>query len=81
MVKAFMEDEETHLEAMVQFLITNEIADDLKAHGWAVVARVYNGLQYAKHNYDGRMAHSLSLCHRYRVVPPCFRGRNRFSSA
>lgn len=56
MVTAFMDDEETHLEAMVQFLIASNIADDLKAHRWPVVARVYNGPGYAKHNYDGRMA-------------------------
>jgi hypothetical protein len=56
MVKAFMEDEETHLEAIVAFLIANNIEDDLRDHRWAVVARVYNGPGYRQNDYDGRMA-------------------------
>jgi hypothetical protein len=56
MVRAFIEDEEAHLEAMVAFLIANEIADDLREHRWAVVARVYNGPGYRLSDYDGRMA-------------------------
>lgn len=56
MVRAFMEDEENHLEAIVRFLVANGIDDDLRAHRWSVVARVYNGPGYKKHNYHGRMA-------------------------
>lgn len=56
MVKGFMEDEELHLEAMVEFLISAGIDDDLREHDWAAVARVYNGPGYRKHNYHGRMA-------------------------
>lgn len=56
MVAAFMEDEENHLDAMVKFLIAAGIDDDLRAHRWEIVARVYNGPGYAKHNYHGRMA-------------------------
>jgi len=56
MVGAFMDDAEHHLEACVQFLIASGIADDLVAHRWAVVARVYNGPGYAKNSYDTKMA-------------------------
>lgn len=56
MVRAFMDDEEHHLEAMVAFLVSAGIDDDLRAHRWANVARVYNGPSYATHNYHGRMA-------------------------
>lgn len=56
MVRAFMEDEANHLEAIVEFLIEAGIDDDLRAHRWEVVARVYNGPGYAEHNYHGRMA-------------------------
>lgn len=56
MVIAFMDDEEVHLEAMIRFLIAAGIDDDLRAHRWATVARVYNGPGYKKHNYDGRLA-------------------------
>lgn len=56
MVIAFMDDEETHLEAMIRFVIAAGIDDDIRAHRWATVARVYNGPGYKKHNYDGRLA-------------------------
>lgn len=56
MVQAFMADEEAHLSGMVDFLIANHIDDDLRAHQWAVVARVYNGPGYRKNNYDTKLA-------------------------
>lgn len=56
MVLAFMEDEAEHLQAMIDFIIANNIDDDLRAHRWETVARVYNGPGYAVHNYHGRMA-------------------------
>lgn len=56
MVTAFMADEDKHLEAMVEFLIGNKIDDDLRAHRWDVVARVYNGPGYAQHGYHTRLA-------------------------
>ncbi len=60
MVHAFEEDEENHLNAIVNFLISKEIEDDLREHRWSVVARVYNGPAYAKHNYHGRMAEAFA---------------------
>lgn len=56
MVAAFMDDEEYHLAAAVQFLIASGIDDDLRAHRWDVVARVYNGPKYKVHGYDKRLA-------------------------
>lgn len=56
MVRAFMLDEQTHLEAMVNFLIANKLDDDLRAHQWVPLARGYNGPGHAKHNYAGRLA-------------------------
>lgn len=55
MVAAFMADEQEHLEAMIRFIIDAGIADDLKAHRWSTVARVYNGPGYAKHGYHTRL--------------------------
>lgn len=69
MVAAFMEDEEKHLEAIVQFLIANKIDDDLRAHRWAEVARVYNGPAYKKHNYHGRMAAAFAKWQKIRDTP------------
>ncbi|CAN7387297.1 N-acetylmuramidase domain-containing protein [Neorhizobium sp. LjRoot104] len=56
MVLAFMADEENHLAATVTLLKHMDIADDLKAHAWAVVARVWNGPGYRKNKYDTKMA-------------------------
>jgi hypothetical protein len=56
MVRAFMDDEENCLEAAIQFLVATGIDDDLRAHRWAVVARVYNGPGYAKNQYDTKLA-------------------------
>lgn len=56
MVKAFMDDEEEHVEAMVKFILANGIADDLRAGRWETVARIYNGPGYKKNNYHTKMA-------------------------
>jgi len=69
MVKAFMEDEENHLEAMVQFLITNHIDDDLRAHRWDVVARVYNGPGYAEHSYHTKLAKAYAKWAKIKDTP------------
>lgn len=69
MVRAFMEDEEAHIEAIVQFLISKNIAKALKAHDWKTVARVYNGAGYATHNYHGRMAAAYAKWAKIRDTP------------
>lgn len=69
MVLAFMEDEETHLEAMVAFLIARKIDDDLRAHRWSKVAEIYNGPGYRTHNYDGRMAAAFAKWKRIKDTP------------
>lgn len=69
MVKAFMEDEENHLAAMVQFLISRGIDDDLRNHNWANVARVYNGPSYAVHGYHLRLAKAFAKWQRIRDTP------------
>lgn len=60
MVVSFMDDEENHLEAMVKFLIAAGIDDDLRAHRWETVARVYNGPGYKKHGYHTRLARAYN---------------------
>ena len=56
MVRAFMRDEEEHVEAMMKFILANGIADDIRAERWETVARVYNGPGYKKNNYHTKMA-------------------------
>jgi hypothetical protein len=69
MVRAFMDDEERHLNGIVDFLIKAGIADDLKAHRWEAVARGYNGPAHAKHNYAGRMEAAFKKWQRIRDTP------------
>lgn len=56
MVAAFAEDEEHHLEAMVRFIVTNGLDDEIRRHDWAGFARGYNGSGYAKNKYDQKLA-------------------------
>jgi len=55
MVDAFCQDEESHLEATVMLLVSMGIDDDLKAHRWQTVARVWNGPGYARNQYDVKL--------------------------
>ena len=56
MVMSFLDDEETHLRAMVKFIISAGLDDELRRHDWAGFARGYNGSQYAKNGYDKKLA-------------------------
>lgn len=65
MVRAFMDDEENHLDALVSFCIKSGIDDDLRAHRWLEVARVYNGPGKAAH-YAAELAKAYA---RWRKIP------------
>lgn len=56
MVETFAEDEEEHLKAMVRFIISAGLDDELRRHDWAGFARGYNGSGYAKHAYHTKLA-------------------------
>lgn len=43
MVAAFADDEEHHLEAMIRFIVTNGLDDEIRRHDWRGLARGYNG--------------------------------------
>jgi hypothetical protein len=43
MVEAFVDDEETHLEAMIRFIVANGLDDELRRRDWRGFARGYNG--------------------------------------
>ena len=58
MVLAFLDDEESHLEAMVEFIIASGLDDDMRNHDWRGFARGYNGAGYAKHGYHLKLAKS-----------------------
>ena len=60
MVTAFMADEENHLEAIVAFLKTNNLDDDLREHRWEALA----GATTARHT--GCMPITRRLAEAYR---------------
>lgn len=56
MVAAFMDSEAAQLEAMVRFIQSEGLDDELRRHDWSAFARGYNGAGYAKHGYHTRLA-------------------------
>ncbi len=71
-VKAMMADEDNHLEAMIAFIQTNNLDDELRAlenaknrsdriSAAAAFARGYNGSGYAKNRYHIRIANRLDF--------------------
>jgi hypothetical protein len=53
MVAAMMASEDQQLAAMAAYLRATEMAELLQRHDWSSFARLYNGPNYAAHNYDG----------------------------
>lgn len=56
MIAAFVEDEETHLQAMINFILAESLDDDLRRGDWSGFARGYNGAGYATHGYHTKLA-------------------------
>lgn len=56
MVADFLDDEEKHVEAMIRFIVSEGLDDDMREHRWEGFARGYNGPGYAKHGYHTRLA-------------------------
>lgn len=56
MVRAFMDDEEHHLAAMVNFIKSAKLDGHLRNHDWASFARGYNGAGYRQNKYDTKLA-------------------------
>lgn len=55
MVVEFKNNEDVHLEAMLNFILATRLDHHLRNHDWKAFARGYNGKLYAKHNYHGRL--------------------------
>lgn len=56
MVRAFLDNEAAHLEAMVRFIVSAGLDDDLRREDWRGFARGYNGPGYAQHGYHTKLA-------------------------
>lgn len=55
MIESFLNDEAVHLAAMVQFIISSGLDDELRREDWRGFARGYNGAGYAKHGYHTKL--------------------------
>lgn len=53
MVAAMVESEDNQLAAMAGFIAAARLDAALSRHDWTGFARGYNGLDYARNNYDG----------------------------
>lgn len=68
MIKAFAVDEENQLEAIVSFLRAKGLDDDLRAHDWATIERVYNGGGY-RGVYAAKLAKAFAKWSRIKDTP------------
>ncbi|QIP14746.1 N-acetylmuramidase family protein [Spirosoma aureum] len=55
-VSLMEKSEDSQLERTVIFLLTTGLDDELREHRWEDLARLYNGKQYKKNQYDTRLA-------------------------
>lgn len=66
MVAAFCDSEAAGLEAMIRFIESEGLDDELRRHDWSAFARGYNGAGYAKHGYHTRLAAAFK---RWQAIP------------
>lgn len=69
MIEAFRDDEDTHLAAMVQFIVSNGLDDELRREDWRGFARGYNGAGYAKHGYHTKLKRAFDKWQRIPDTP------------
>ncbi|MEM7171095.1 MAG: N-acetylmuramidase domain-containing protein [Pseudomonadota bacterium] len=68
-VTAQMAAEGSHLDAFVNFVISNRLDDELRDKRWADFARGYNGPAYAENRYDQKMAEAYVKYAAGRILP------------
>ena len=56
LINAMYKSERAQLDAFVNYLKNEGLADELRRHDWAGFARKYNGPAYRKNNYDTKLA-------------------------
>jgi len=69
MVVAFLDDEDTHLAGMVEFIISSGLDDELRREDWRGFARGYNGSGYAKHGYHTKLKRAFDKWKRIPDTP------------
>ncbi|RDI25169.1 uncharacterized protein DUF3380 [Pseudacidovorax intermedius] len=55
-INAMYRSEGDQLDAFVEFIASEGLADELREHRWADFARRYNGPEYAANRYDTKLA-------------------------
>jgi N-acetylmuramidase len=60
MVDYLKTGEAAQLEVFIRYMKTNKLFGALRAGNWPVVAKGYNGEDYERNNYDGKMSSSYS---------------------
>ncbi len=66
MVEAFCDSEAAGLEAMIRFIESEGLDDELRRHDWSAFARGYNGAGYATHGYHTKLAAAFK---RWQAIP------------
>lgn len=69
MVRDFMRDEDTHLAAMVAFIVSAGLDDELRRHDWTGFARGYNGAGYAANRYHLKLASAYAKWAKLKDTP------------
>lgn len=69
MVEAFADDEENHLDGMINFIISRELDDEIRRHDWAGFARGYNGSGYKANKYDTKLAAAFAKWRKIKDTP------------
>lgn len=57
-INAMYKDEASQLEAMCRYIKVNNLINALKNKDWKAFALGYNGKEYAKNNYDAKLANA-----------------------
>jgi hypothetical protein len=81
MVQAFLDDEESHLYAMLRFIQNSGLADELRRHDWAGFARGYNGAGFAKNGYDRKLAAAFAKWQKIKDTPVPTAGERLINAA
>lgn len=69
MVTDFMADEENQLQAMIRFVVSTGLDDELRRHDWKGFARGYNGPGFAKNGYDKKLAARFDAWQKIKDTP------------
>lgn len=68
-VAAMCDDEENHLRAMINFIRSKRLDDEIRRRDWRGFALGYNGTGYEKNDYHNRLARAYARWHGVKDTP------------